>query len=537
MSTVSGAAGIMEIVELTGRSLDASLLSATSRKPEIKFNLSAEAWNRVTACREFLEEEIGKGAVVYGVNTSMGGFVKWLVPLENAEKLQANLIAAVATNVGTFFEDEVVRAAMIARVNSLARGHSAIRPKTLRLLLEMINRGVIPCVPQQGSLGASGDLGPLACIAQVLSGRWKARVNGHVLPGEDALAAVGLQSTRLAFKEGLALINGTSFMTALAALMVHDAQILIASYELISALSCEGLGGRSGPFAPEIHEAKGHPGQIQVARALRLAMTGSSLSPDDEVASSHLSAQIGTEIEEGEVPIEDAYSIRCTPQILGPVVETVAFARTIIDRELNSSNDNPLVFSDTREIRHNGNFHGQYTAMASDMVTMSMTTLTNLSDRRIDRFMDPGNSNGLPAFLCKENPGLRLGLMGGQFMATSMTAENRSLTTPVSCQTLPSTGDFQDHVSMGLVAARRLRDVLRNSRYVVAFEVLCACQAVDIRGTQGLATGTRHLYRIVRERVPYLSEDAQLTDYIEALAGLIATGELAGQPAPELAGV
>ena len=473
---------------------------------------------RVQASREMLEKFVAEGRVIYGVNTSMGGFVNYLVPVSMARQLQENLLNAVATNVGPHLDDATVRAIMMSRVVSLSRGNSAISVANLEKLIAVLNSGVVPCVPEKGSLGTSGDLGPLAAIALVCIGQWKARLNGELLPGAEALRRVGIEPMELSFKEGLALINGTSGMVGLGSINIARARRLLESYLLVSALSVEGLAGKTKPFDPRVHALKPHKGQQLVAKFLWDTLAESGLAVDELDTEHLLSGEMGDTAKAGSKSIEDAYSVRCTPQILGPVVDSLASIQQVVEDELNSSNDNPLVNPDEAEVFHNGHFHGQYVSMAMDHLAIALTTLMNLSNRRIDRYLDKSNSEGLPAFLCQEDPGLRLGLMGGQFMTASLTAETRAKAMPMSIQSLSSTADFQDIVSFGFVAARRAREVLDNVAHVVAFELLCACQAVDIRGTEGLSPATRRLYERTRELVPYLDHDVTITDYVEALA-------------------
>ncbi|MGC5016683.1 phenylalanine aminomutase (D-beta-phenylalanine forming) [Streptosporangium sp. DT93] len=480
--------------------------------------LDASVRQRVTTSRRTLEKLVVDERVIYGVNTSMGGFVDWLVPVTMAQQLQENLINAVATNVGPVLDDTTVRAIMLSRIVSLARGNSAISLENLDKYIEILNAGVVPCVPEKGSLGTSGDLGPLAAIALVCIGQGKARFGGETLPGGEALRRAGVEPMTLSFKEGLAMINGTSGMVGLGGMVFERARRLLDAYMLVSALSVEGLRGMTKPFDPRVHLLKPHRGQRAVAARLWDALHDSRLAVNEGDTETVLAGEMGEETRHGSQPIEDAYSVRCTPQILGPVLDIFTSVGATLEDELNSSNDNPLILPDEVEVFHNGHFHGQYVAMAMDQLILSLATITNLANRRIDRFLDESNSNGLPAFLCREDPGLRLGLMGGQFMTASVTAETRTLTIPMSVQSLSTTGDFQDIVSFGFVAARRAREVLTNASLVVAFELLCACQAVDIRGSEGLSTATRRLYDRTRQIVPYLDRDITITDYVEAIA-------------------
>ncbi len=491
-----------------------------------KLAISESVEFRIKSSHQLLNKFIKDNRIIYGVNTSMGGFVNWLIPGEYAQELQENLISAVATNVGPHLEDRVVRATMLARLNSLSRGSSAISLENFNKLLEIYNAGILPCIPSKGSLGASGDLGPLACIALVATGKWKAKYEGETLPGKIALERAGIEPMILSYKEGLSLINGTSAMVGLASILIEEAITLIKTYDVISCLSFEGLKVKKKPFNPIVHRQKPHPGQLQTAENIWNLLEDSLMAVDEKSIERELQKYQKSTPTATESPIEDAYSIRCTPQIIGPIRDSLKSIRSIIKNELNSSNDNPLVLCEANDVFHNGHFHGQYISMAMDHLAISLTTLSNLSDRRIDRFMDKHNSNNLPAFLCLEKPGIRLGLMGGQFMATSLTAENRSLCTPLSIQSLTSTGDFQDIVSLGLIAARRAKELYDNTAYVIAFELLCGAQAAEIRGDKDLSSATRCVFDQVRQIVPYLSTDQCLTDYLENLANLIKTGEL-----------
>jgi histidine ammonia-lyase len=490
-------------------------------RPGMQIVVDATTIESIGRARSKLDDFVRAGRVIYGVNTSVGGFVHMLVPIEKAAELQNNLINAVATNVGSYLDDHATRATMLARIKSLSRGNSGISIENFQKLVDTFNAGIIPCIPEKGSLGTSGDLGPLAAIALVATGQWKARYEGRVMPAAEALKRAGIEPMWLTYKEGLALINGTSAMVGLGATVLIEAKQLFEDYVAISALSCEGLAAKTKPFDPRVHRLKPHPGQQKVAEALWAHLHDSRLAVDDHEVEQMLAAKMNNDLQAGDQPIEDAYSIRCTPQVLGAVLDSMEFIENTIENELNSSNDNPLIIPEEDEVFHNGHFHGQYVAMAMDHLIISLVTLCNLSDRRIDRFLTESNSNGLPPFLCREDPGLRLGLMGGQFMAASVTAENRSLTIPISVQSLTSTGDFQDIVSFGFVAARRAREVLRNTQYVVAFELMCACQAVDIRGADRVSSSGKVLYEETRRIVPYLNYDVTLTDYLEAIVDKI----------------
>lgn len=509
---------------LDGYSLSTSDVKRAAEDINIQAIVKPETIKKIRASHELLNCFVEEKRVIYGVNNSLGGFVNWLIPLNRARELQENLISAVATNVGPLLEDNVVRATMLARLNSLARGCSAISPENFDKLLQIYNAGIVPCIPSKGSLGASGDLGPLAAIALVATGKWKAKYKGRVLSGKEALEKAKIKPMVLSYKEGLSLINGTSAMVGLAAILVENAISLVKSYDVVSCLTFEGLKIKKKPFDPIVHLQKPHTGQLQTAKNYWVLLSDSQMIIDEDKVADHLKKAARETPQMTNTPIEDAYSIRCSPHIIGPIRDSLKWIQSIITNELNSSNDNPLVICESHDVFHNGHFHGQYISMAMDYLAICMTTLSNLSDRRIDRFMDKNNSNGLPGFLCAENPGLRLGLMGGQFMATSLTAENRSLCNPLSIQSLPSTGDFQDIVSLGLIAARRANEIYNNAGYVIAFELLCGAQAAEIRGVQLLSKAGQCAFESVREIVPYLSSDECLTDYLEKLAVHIKSG-------------
>lgn len=511
---------------VNGQDLTTEILNQAGRNDESRVEVSEETKKKIQASRELLDRFVEDNRVIYGVNTSLGGFVDWLIPISSARQLQENLISAVATNVGSYLDDHIVRTTILTRLNSLARGTSAISWANFDKLMQMYNAGILPCIPSKGSLGASGDLGPLACIALVATGKWRAKYQGRIIPGQQALKEAGIEPMKLSFKEGLSLINGTSAMVALASLLVEKAISLIKTYDVISCLTFEGLKVKKKPFHPFVHAQKPHRGQWITARNIWVILQDSQMAVDEKSVEKQLQSYEHTQPMATQAPIEDAYSIRCTPQIIGPIRENLEWIQRVVTNELNSSNDNPLILCEHQEIFHNGHFHGQYISMAMDHLSICMTTLSNLSDRRIDRFMDKNHSNQLPAFLCLENPGLRLGLMGGQFMSASLTAENRSLCNPVSIQSLTSTGDFQDIVSLGLIAGRRAQEIYENSCYVLAFELLCGVQATEIRGANLLSSATREVFNMVRKYVPYLSTDQCLTDYLEKLAEIIKTGAL-----------
>ncbi len=517
-----------------GANLTVDSLADIARDPTIKIELTPQIRRRVIASRKLLDEFVDSGRVIYGVTTSVGGFVNWLVPPAHAEETQNNVMRSVQSNVGPHLDDHYVRAAMLARINSLGRGYSAISIENLEKFVAMYNRGVLPCIPEKGSLGASGDLGPLACIGLVGTGQWRAKFNGKIMSGAKALRQAGIQPMKLSYKEGLALINGTSVMTAVAACLVAECKSLIKAYTLATCLSLEVHKAKIMPFHPAAHRQKPHPGQVRTADCIYQTLADSKMIVQDAEVEQWL-RKLATDEPSGlDEQIEDVYSMRATPQVMGPVVDTTLFVQKTVETEINSSNDNPLVVVEDGDAVHNANFHGQYISNAMDQLAIVLVNMCNLSDRRNNRLLHPKLNGNLPPFLVKENAGVRMGLMGGQFLATSLTAEIRQMCMPMSIQTLPSTGDFQDHVSFGLVAARRTRDILDNARHILAYELICACQAADLRGIDQLSPATHKLYDMVREHVPYLDHDLPLTDYIEKVAAMYASGEFLRAVPPEV---
>lgn len=509
-----------------GEDLTPDTLVEATRNPNNKIKITDDIRGRVLASRSLLDKFVDDGRIIYGVTTSVGGFVNWLLPPDRAEEAQNNILRNVQSNVGADLDDDYVRAAMLARINSLGRGNSAISLENFEKYVAMYNRGIVPCIPEKGSLGTSGDLAPLACIALVGTGQWRARFDGEVLPGAEALKRANIEPMKLSYKEGLALINGTSAMTGMAACHVVDAKNLIKAHTLATCMSLEVLKAKIMPFHPAAHRQKPHNGQILIADAIYKTLADSGMIVQDHEVEAWLRKMARDEPRALDEQIEDAYSIRATPQVMGPVVDTTLFVENTVKTELNSSNDNPLIVVEEGDAVHNANFHGQYIANAMDQLAIVLVNMCNLSDRRNNRLLHPALNGDLPPFLCRDNPGMSLGLMGGQFMATSLVAEIRQTATPVSIQSLPSTGDFQDHVSFGLVAARRTRDTLRDAGRIVAYELICAAQAADIRGVENLSSATRRLHRIVRDHVPYIDRDEPMTDHIEALADLFRSGEL-----------
>lgn len=512
---------------LDGYTLTLEELMTAGTDLSIKVEIADKNWPKIRECRTLVDKWASEERCIYGVNTSCGGLVDYLLPRERDNDFQKNLVRSITTQVGKPFEDTMVRKFMIARANSLCRGFSGIKEVNLKIYLDMINNHVFPVVPRKGSLGTSGDLGPLGCIASVAFGEWKAKFNGEVMPGKDAMAAAGVELMYLNAKEGLSLINGTSGMVGLASTVITEATNTLKNSDIIAAFAIETLMGRYNPFDVRVHEQKYHPGQYATAMNLTKLLEGSGLAIDEQELSLKLQSTLKEHkgVSVADIPVEDAYSIRCTPQFVGPTKEAVQHAREVLLRELNSSNDNPLIFTEWDTFIHNGHFHGQPISFAMDCLGISMVNLGVVSDRRIDRFMDVAHSTGLPPFLCKEDTGVRMGLMGGQFMTTSLVAENRTLAVPASIQSITSTADFQDIVSFGLIAGRKARKIVENTNHILSFELLCAAQAADIRGIEKLSPVGKIMHKAVRETLEYMDYDKVYIDDLETLKARIETGE------------
>jgi histidine ammonia-lyase len=498
---------------LDGRSLTIADVVRVARTPPVPIRASAEALEGLAASRVVVDAAVARGETLYGINTGFGKLAHVRIAPEGIDRLQANLIRSHAAGVGAPLPPAVVRAMMLLRANVLLRPTSGVRPELAHALLAMLNAGVVPWVPEQGSVGASGDLAPLAHLALALMG--EGDVLGHDggrLPAGPALQAAGLAPFRLGPKEGLAFINGTQAQTALLALLVHDAEVVWRSALGAAAMSLEALRGTPTPLDARIHDNRPHEGQRLAAELLRGLLDAS------EIRESH---------RENDVRVQDAYSLRCTPQVLGAVWDAIGFARRVADVELNASTDNPLVFPDG-DILSGGNFHGQPVAQALDFLTIALTTLQALSERRIERLVNPDLSEGLPAFLTAD-PGLSSGHMMVQITAASVVAESRTLAYPASIGSIPTDANQEDFVPMGMAAAWKSTRVMANAQRVVGAEFLCAAQGLEFLKPLRPGRGVEALYRRIRSgewSVPPLTEDRTPAPDLERLHHLVAEGHL-----------
>lgn len=472
----------------------------------VKIGITGEACQRVDKARSLVERYVNENRVEYGITTGFGKFSDVIISKDETDELQYNLIRSHSCGVGEPLPIETVRAVMLLRANALAKGYSGIRLSTLNTLIEMLNKDVIPMIPSKGSLGASGDLAPLAHMALVLIGEGEAYYQGKRMPGGEAMGLAGIRPVRLDSKEGLALINGTPVMTAIGALAIHDAINLLKAADTAGALSTEALRGIRDAFDEKVHMLRPHPGQRATAGNLLRLIEGSSLVTG-----------------QGELRVQDAYSIRCIPQVHGASKDAVNYVKGIIETELNSVTDNPLIFPDDDAVISGGNFHGQPIALAMDFLGIALAELADISERRIARLVDSNLNNGLPCFLTRDG-GLNSGYMIPQYVAASLVSENKVLSHPASVDSIPSSANQEDHVSMGTISARKAREILDNSINVIAIELMAACQAIDLREEGQPGRGTRFAYKAIRSAVPFIEKDEYMYGHIENCAKLIRDG-------------
>ncbi|HYD28832.1 histidine ammonia-lyase [Brevundimonas sp.] len=469
-------------------------------------SLSPAAWSAVERGAAVVAAIVAEGRTVYGVNTGFGLLANTSIAADDLETLQKNLVLSHACGVGPLLDDAVVRLLMVLKIASLSKGASGIRRETLEALITMVNGGVMPCIPSKGSVGASGDLAPLAHMSCVLIGVGEARVKGETMPAEAALATVGLKPIVLGPKEGLALLNGTQCSTALALAGLFAAEAAFAAGVAAGALSVDALKGSDAPFDARIHALRGQPGQIDVAARLRELMSGSAIRESHRHDCSK---------------VQDPYSLRCQPQVMGAVLDVLRNAAATLAREANAVTDNPLVFIDEGDVISGGNFHAEPVAFAADQIAMALCEIGNISERRTSILVDPKMSD-LPAFLVKES-GLNSGFMIAQVTAAALVAENRMVAHPCSVDTVPTSANQEDHVSMATHGARRLLDMAENTATVVAIELLAAAQGIEFHRPLKTSLDLERVYAIVREAAAAYGSDhyfapdiARATDGVRA---------------------
>jgi histidine ammonia-lyase len=495
------------MVVLTGSALTVEQLTAIADRGE-EISVAPDAVARVAAAREVVDRKARGDAPVYGINTGFGSFADVKIEPSALETLQRNLLRSHAAGLGPELPERAVRATMALRANVLAKGFSGVRVATLHALVALLNRRVHPVVPSRGSVGASGDLAPLAHIALVLIGEGSARVSaGPAVGGREALSSAGLSPITLGPKEGLALINGTQPSTAVLALALDGAERLARAADIAAALSIDALRGSIHPFEARIHEARGFPGQMASAANIAALVAGSGINSSHELCGK----------------VQDAYSLRCAAQVHGATRDALGFVRRTVETEANAATDNPMVFSAEGDIVSCGNFHGAPVAIAADLLAAALVPLATISERRTDRLVNPALSD-LPAFLTREG-GLRSGLMMAQVTAAAVASELKTLAHPAGVDTIPTSANKEDHVSMSMSAALKAERAVSAAREVIAIEVLAACQAIDLLAPLATSPTLVRVLTQVRTRVPTLDDDRPPAPDIMAISSLIASGE------------
>lgn len=474
-----------------------------------RVEVSDLAWTRVAKARDLVEKYVREERVSYGITTGFGKFSDVVVSQKDTATLQKNLIISHACGVGAPLPEEVVRGIMFLRIANLSIGNSGIRRVTLEKLIELLNKRVHPVVPEKGSLGASGDLAPLSHIVLTILGLGEAWYEGKRMTSGEALAKAGIEPlSELSSKEGLALINGTQVMTAVGALAVYDAENLAKTADIACALTSEALNGITCAYDSRVHEVRGHSGQITTAKNLLRVLEDSKMTT-----------------KQGEKRVQDPYSLRCAPQIHGASKDAINFIKEKVEIEINAVTDNPLIFPDEDDVISGGNFHGQPMALPMDFLAIALCEIANVSERRLERLVNPSLNNGLPAFLT-EKGGINSGYMIVQYSAASLVSENKVLAHPASVDSIPSSANQEDHVSMGTIAARKAAEILGNSRKVVAMEIMAACQGIDLREERILGRGSKHAYDAVRERIDRLKEDRVMYCDINKVEELVESCEI-----------
>ena len=473
-----------------------------------KIELTENAIAAVNKARDYVEEKLSKGEIIYGLTTGFGKFSDTFIPLEDTAALQRNLIISHSCGMGDPYPTEVVRGAMLLRINALARGNSGVRLSTLMTMVNMLNKNVHPVIPQKGSLGASGDLAPLSHIILVMLGEGEAEYEGVRMSGKEAMEKAGIPTIELSAKEGLALINGTQIMTSMAALLCYDARNLAKTADIAVCMTGEALNAITKAYDPKVHEVRGHQGQMDAAANMLKILSDS---------------QNAGKIQPGKV--QDAYSLRCAPQVHGASRDAIEYVYAAVTREINAVTDNPLVFSDDDDVISAGNFHGQPMALAMDFLAIAMAEYANISERRTERLVNPQLSAGLPAFLTADG-GLNSGFMIVQYSAASMVSESKVYCHPASVDSIPSSANQEDHVSMGTTAARKARMVLDNSQKVLGIELFCATQGIYFRGEDKLGTAGKAVYEHVRKSVQPVKEDRVMYTEMAKFDAMVKNNEI-----------
>ncbi|MHA1770841.1 MAG: histidine ammonia-lyase [Candidatus Thorarchaeota archaeon] len=493
-------------VEIDGETLSIDDVVRVARHGE-DVTLTENARTKIRTSRKVIEDVLREGRTVYGVNTGFGDLANVSIAEKDVAALQVNLIRSHSVGVGEPFPQEVVRGMMLLRANALSKGYSGARLETVETLVHMLNRGVVPIVPQQGSVGSSGDLAPLAHMVLVMIGEGEAIFEGKRLAGAEAMKRAGIPTIDLQAKEGVALINGTQPMSAVGVLAVYDALQLFKDATIAGAMSLEALRGTRAAYDPRIHKIRPHEGQVDAAQALLKVLQ------DSDINKSH--ANCGK--------VQDAYSLRCFPQVIGASIDAIRYVQSVMETEINSATDNPLVFPEG-DVVSGGNFHGQPVALAMDFLGIALSEIGNIAERRINRLVDPKLS-GLPAFLTT-NSGLQSGMMIAQYTAAALVSENKVLAHPASVDSIPTSAEQEDHVSMGTIAARKARQILENVSNVIALEYLCAAQGIDLLAPLTPSAPLAEAHKVIRSRVATLTDDRSLAPDVAKIRDLMTDGAI-----------
>lgn len=485
----------MKKVIIDGKSLTIEDVVNVCRN-NYEVEISSDALINVKKARDLVDKLVDEEKISYGITTGFGRFADVAISREDSKLLQKNLIISHSCGVGNPLSEEIVRAIMLLRVNNLSKGYSGIKIETLQTLVDMINKGVHPIIPEKGSLGASGDLAPLSHMVLTMIGEGEAIYNGERMSSKEAMDKAGINIIDgLSSKEGLALINGTQVMTAVGLLTTYDAINLLKTADIAYGLTMEALNGITCAMDERVHEVRPHKGQINTAKNIL------DILKDSDMTS-----------KQGDIRVQDAYSLRCTPQIHGASKDAIEYVVNKINIEINSVTDNPIIFADKEDIISGGNFHGQPMALSFDFLGIALSELANISERRLEKLVNPAINHGLPAFLVNQG-GLNSGFMIVQYSAASLVSENKVLAHPASVDSIPSSANQEDHVSMGTISARKARDIMENTRKVIAMEILGAAQAIDLRGKKKLGVGSDAAYNAVRNHTTFVDKDRVM--YVE----------------------
>ena len=496
------------MILLDGNSLDLNNFIKVARYNE-EVSISEKSVEFVNRASKFVESVVENELPVYGINTGFGKLSDVSVDKCDVSELQKNLLMSHACGIGNLFSEEIVRGMMVLRINALIKGYSGIRIETLNKLVELLNKGVSPVVFEKGSLGASGDLAPLSHMSLPIIGLGEVIYKGERMDTMDAFIKVGIEPIKkLKAKEGLSLINGTQAMTSVGAIALYDAFRLYKLSNISLSMTIEATNGIVDAFDPRVHLVRGQLGQIEAAKEVLTYLEGSSYTT-----------------KQGELRMQDAYSIRCAPQVHGATLDALNFVKEKIEIEMNAVTDNPIIFTEDSLAISAGNFHGEPLAMPFDYLGIAISEMGNISERRIERMVNPSLSNGLPAFLV-ENPGINSGFMIVQYSAASLVSENKILAHPSSVDSIPSSANQEDHVSMGTIGARKATSILDNVRNVISMEIFTACQAIDLRGKRKLGNKTEKAYNKVREYIPFINNDEIMYNHIHKVNDLVRSEEL-----------